>query len=81
MRLKKGEPESEILVGNCCGDECPDRYPVTLFKVPGIYRYRCAHCFEKETGYRHHLAPVAARPVHLLSGHDSADNQSQSTNS
>ena len=30
---------------------------MALFKVPGIYRYRCSECFEQETGYRHHLSP------------------------
>lgn len=35
---------------------------VLLFKVPGIYRYRCADCFEKEMGYRHHLSPAKKEP-------------------
>jgi hypothetical protein len=53
-RMKRGEPEPETRVGNCCGCHSD---PETLFKVPGIFRYRCAACFQRETGYRHHLAP------------------------
>jgi hypothetical protein len=48
------EPEPETRVGNCCGCNTD---PMVLFKIQGIYRYRCAECFEVETGYRHHLSP------------------------
>lgn len=53
---RKAETEPETRVGNCCG--C-SRHSL-LFKVPGIFRYRCAECFEREEGYRHHLTPAAA---------------------
>lgn len=53
-RMKRGEPEPETRVGNCAG--CCI-YPVTLFKVPNIFRYRCADCFVFETGQHHRLAP------------------------
>jgi hypothetical protein len=53
-RLARLLPEPKTLVGNCCGCHT---WPLPLFKVPGIYRYRCASRFERETGYRHHLAP------------------------
>ena len=55
MRMKRGAPDPEIRVGNCCG--C-NMFPVTLYKIMGIYRYRCAPCFEKETGCWPHLAPT-----------------------
>lgn len=50
-RRELSEPETRV--GNCCG--C-NHFPMPLFKVPGIYRYRCAECFERETGFRHHMA-------------------------
>jgi len=53
----KHETEPETRAGNCCGCHT---WPVLLFRVPGPFRYRCAACFEKETGAPHHLAP---RPV------------------
>lgn len=54
-RLTRSLPEPETRVGNCCGcHTCP----VALFKIPGIYRYRCDGCFEQETGRRHHLSPA-----------------------
>jgi len=53
-RLRRGETEPETRVGNCCG--CGE-HPVTLFKITGVYRYRCDTCYERETGHRHHLAP------------------------
>lgn len=62
-RLRRGQDaEPETRVGNCCG--C-GRWPVPLFKLPGIYRYRCAPCFEHEAGYRHHLAPTTAQEDQL----------------
>jgi len=46
--------EPETRVGHCCGcHQCP----IPLFKVQGVYRYRCADCFERETGFRHYLSP------------------------
>lgn len=55
MTRRRAEPEPETRVGHCCG--CGGD-PLTLFRVPGPYRYRCADCFEAETGYRHHLTPA-----------------------
>lgn len=54
MRRRQPE-EPETRVGNCCGTKCGNHD--TLFKVPGIFRYRCAECFEREMGWRHHLSP------------------------
>lgn len=72
---RHAETELETRVGNCCGDNCSDRYPVSLYKIPGIYKYRCAACFEKETGYRHHLSPsVVNRPPHLYVLNQKNDN-------
>lgn len=56
MRRREALAEPETRVGNCCGCNTD---PVTLYKVPNIYRYRCAECFESETGFRHHLMPPA----------------------
>ena len=53
MSRHKLEAEPETRVGHCCGAGCQQL--ALLFKVPGIFRYRCATCFEKETGRRHHL--------------------------
>jgi len=50
--VKRQPIEPETRVGNCCG--CSS-YPEQLYKIQGIYRYRCATCFEMETGRRHHL--------------------------
>lgn len=55
---RRPDPEPETRVGNCCGCNTD---PMALFKIQGIYRYRCAECFEAETGYRHHLSPPAGR--------------------
>jgi hypothetical protein len=52
MSAHRQVAEPETRVGNCCG--C-NTYAL-LFKMQGIFRYRCASCFEKETGHRHHLA-------------------------
>lgn len=51
-RMKRRNAEPEVRVGNCCG--CNQQ--AVLFKIPAIFRYRCAACFERETGYRHHLS-------------------------
>lgn len=45
--------EPETRVGHCAGCR---KFPIALFKVPGVYRYRCAECFRAETGVDHHLA-------------------------
>jgi hypothetical protein len=58
---KRVEAEPETRVGNCCGCH---QDPMALYKIPGIYRYRCAECFQTETGYCHHLAPV--RPSRIV---------------
>lgn len=55
--------EPETRVGICCG--C-NGSSMSLFKVPGIYRYRCADCFETETGYRHHLSPPKAKSLLVM---------------
>jgi hypothetical protein len=53
--MKRPPPsEPETLVGNCSGCNV---FPRPLFKIPGLFRYRCDECFERELGYRHHLAP------------------------
>ena len=44
----------ETRVGICCGCHGDN---LALFKLPGLLRWRCAECFEREAGYRHHLAP------------------------
>jgi hypothetical protein len=61
MHTKPAEPQTRV--GICCGDACRAEHHATgtwsyalLFKIPGIYRYRCSTCFESETGYRHGLA-------------------------
>lgn len=57
--MRRQDPEPETRVGNCCGcNSWP--VPLTLFKVPGVYRYRCDACFEVETGFSPHLAPAKA---------------------
>ncbi len=48
------DPEPETRVGHCCGCRAD---PVTLYKIAGIYRYRCDSCYQQETGLRHYLAP------------------------
>lgn len=55
--IRRPDHDPETRVGHCCG--CRS-WAVVLIKVPGIYRYRCAECFERECGYRHHLAPPKA---------------------
>jgi hypothetical protein len=63
VRVKRGQDqEPEIRIGNCCGCQT---YPVLLFKVPGIYRYRCDECYAAEVGHRHHMAP-AKEPARIV---------------
>jgi hypothetical protein len=57
MPKQKPNPEPETRVGICCGCQ---RSSMPLYKVPGIFRYRCAECFLRETGYQHHMAPRIA---------------------
>jgi hypothetical protein len=58
--VPKRQPlEPETRVGICCGAECNQRRTINavlLFKIQGMFRYRCATCFLSETGYRHHLS-------------------------
>jgi hypothetical protein len=63
MRRYKRDAEPETRVGLCCGCR-EDR--VSLFKVPGIFRYRCAACFRKETGFNHHMAPPPPASVIIV---------------
>ena len=56
MSPKRQPLEPETRVGYCCGDGCGNY--ALLFKVPGIFRYRCSECFQRETGYRHHMAAL-----------------------
>lgn len=42
------EPPTRI--GICCGEGCGE-YSL-LFKITGLYRYRCAECYTKEVGHR-----------------------------
>lgn len=61
--LRRGLPEPEVRVGHCCGCHA---YPIVLYKLQGIYRYRCAECYESETGFWPHLAPprsTSAKPT------------------
>ena len=60
-REKRGEPETRV--GICCGDACKAKQQAAgtwtyalLFKVQGLYRYRCDECFAAECGKRHYLA-------------------------
>lgn len=48
------EAEPEVRIGHCCGCHAD---PMALYKIPGLQRYRCADCYEKEMGYRHWLSP------------------------
>src|SRR6266705_2177863 len=54
MSRAKVEIEPETRVGICCG--CQEGN-MPLYKVTGLSRYRCAECYEVETGYRHYLSP------------------------
>lgn len=48
--------EPPTRVGICCGEGCQE-YSL-LFKITGLYRYRCAECYTKETGHRPPNEPV-----------------------
>ena len=44
----------EVRAGICCGCHGDN---MALFKLPGLLRWRCTDCYEREVGHRHHLAP------------------------
>lgn len=52
MSRARRDAEPETRVGICCGCQ---RWNSLLFKVPGVYRYRCAPCYRTEQGYDHAL--------------------------
>lgn len=54
MNRRASTHEPEVRIGHCCGCHT---YPMALYKIPAIYRYRCADCYESEMGYRHWLSP------------------------
>ena len=56
---RRAPTEPETRVGNCAA--C-NRFPVALFKLQGIFRYRCDECYQHETGHRHYLAPSMIIP-------------------
>lgn len=60
-KLRRGaDTEPETRVGICCGEHhLGNRDGLALFKVAGLFRYRCAECFTRETGAPHHMAPRA----------------------
>lgn len=60
-RAEHDEPETRV--GICCGCRSDSQ---ALFKVPGIFRYRCSECFQREVGHRHHLAPTRAPSILVL---------------
>lgn len=64
MRRAHDFEAPETRVGICCGCR-QDSMP--LFKMPQLLRWRCAECFEREAGYRHHLSPRADAPRIVLS--------------
>lgn len=39
-------------VGYCCGCRQLD---LLIFKLEGVFRYRCGECYEREVGRRHDL--------------------------
>lgn len=47
-RLARILDSPAMRAGHCCG--CQLNQTVLLFKLPEIYRYRCALCYKKETG-------------------------------
>lgn len=50
----KRQQEPLTRVGICCG--C-NKDGMALYKVPELYRYRCAECYQRETGSRPWQAP------------------------
>ena len=51
-RIRDAEPQSRV--GFCCGCRQDD----ALYKIPGLFRYRCARCYREETGHFHYLTPI-----------------------
>ena len=55
MSRHKPDPLPDVRIGHCAG--C-NTFPTTLYLiVPAGYRYRCAPCYEHETGLWPHRAP------------------------
>lgn len=60
------KPDPELRVGQCCGDYCKDTLQdQQLYKIPGIFRYRCARCFYAELG-QHHWSTVPGTAPALI---------------
>lgn len=57
--MKRITPDPQTRLGHCCGCKTDG----VLFKIPGIYRYRCAPCFHKETGQHHWAAVPGTAPA------------------
>lgn len=58
MSRRQPDPLPEVRIGNCAG--C-STFPTTIYLItPGLHRYRCAPCYEKETGLWPHRAPSKA---------------------
>jgi hypothetical protein len=58
MARKLDEPVTRV--GICCGCRA---FAVLLFKIPGIFRYRCSECYLREQGVRHWLDPSPGLPT------------------
>ena len=54
QRAQRAPQEPLTRIGICCGCGEGD---VLLFKIQGVFRYRCSCCYQKETGQRHWLDP------------------------
>ena len=54
--MRRGAVNDEPItrLGNCCG--CSQF--TLLFKITGLFRYRCGPCYEREVGTRHWLDTV-----------------------
>lgn len=56
MNAKRVDYEPTTRVGICCGEACQRNERQkgwiyqALYKIHGVYRYRCAHCYRFETG-------------------------------
>lgn len=62
MSRANPQPDPEIRIGICCGCSVSN---LLLFRIPGVYRYRCSPCFRAETGTDHPLCRriFTVRPV------------------
>lgn len=76
MSAHRQQSEPETRVGHCAGCR---QFPIALFKVPGVYRYRCAECFRNETGFDHHLAPARADANAIAASSEGASNRRSAT--